>query len=145
MRLLATALLMLLTASCSVVHHNLAGRVFDCKTQQPVAGARVEIHQTDWGMRDGGVVWDKDFAYSTTSGEDGKFTVSYSHGSDAKILVKKSGYMVTQHFSAPSTAAEVGLLAGKESDYSEKCKPLNECLRTTTENGVQVTRDVCEN
>jgi hypothetical protein len=144
MRLLAVAALLFLFASCSVIHHNVAGRVFDCGTQQPIAGARVEIHQTDWGVREGGPVWDKDFVYSATTDAQGKFSVSYAHGSDAKILVKKNSYMVTQHFSAPSGAVEMGLLKGKEIEYSEKCRPLKDCLHTTMENGVQVTRDVCE-
>jgi hypothetical protein len=135
---------LLLLSSCATIHHNLAGRVFDCGTHQPIAGARVEVHEIDWGMREGGVVWDKDFIESALTDVQGHYRIQYSHLSSAKVLVRKDGYRITQHFTGPSDHVDMGLLAGPATEWTEQCKPLKDCLHTTIENGVQVTRDVCE-
>src|SRR3954464_5117189 len=142
--LLSLTLLMLFPTSCAFIHHRIEGRIFDCQTKQAVAGARVEVHETDWGKRDGGVVWDKDYIYSADTDSQGRYKIEYRHDSSAKVVVHKDGYRVTQHFTGPSNQVDMGLLAGPGSEWSEKCKPLNECVHTTMEKGVQVTRDVCE-
>jgi hypothetical protein len=127
-----------------MIRYRIAGRVFDCQTQQPVPGARVEVHETDWGKGATGVVWDKDYVYSADTDAQGNYSIEYRHDSSAKVLVHKDGYRITQHFTAPSKQVDMGMLAGPATEWTEKCKPLNECLHTTMENGVQVTRDVCE-
>jgi hypothetical protein len=143
-RFLAWGIATLLASSCTFLHHSIEGRVFDCGTKQAIAGARVEVHETDWGKRDGSVVWDKDYVYSAETDAQGHYKVEYRHDSSAKVLVRKDGYRITQHFTSPSNQVDMGMLAGSATEWSEKCKPLSECLHTTIENGVQVTRDVCE-
>jgi hypothetical protein len=144
MRIFAIALILLVATSCATIHHTIAGRVFDCQTKQDVAGARVEVHETDWGERDGGIVWDKDFVYAADTDAQGRYKIEYRHDSSAKVLVRKDGYSITQHFTGPSEHVDMGLLTGPATEWTEQCKPLKECLHTTMENGVQVTRDVCE-
>jgi len=134
----------LFPTSCAFIHHSIEGRVFDCQTRQSIAGARVEVHETDWGRGSSGVVWDKDYIYSADTDAQGHYKIEYRHSSSAKVLVHQDGYRITQHFTSPSSQVDMGLLPGSGSEWSEKCKPLSECLHTTMENGVQVTRDVCE-
>jgi hypothetical protein len=136
--------LILFSTSCTLIHHNIEGHVFDCQTKQPIAGARVEVHETDWGKRDGSVVWDKEYIYAADTDSQGNYRIEYRHDSSAKVVLHKEGYRITQHFTSPSKKVDMGMLAGPGTEWSEKCKPLSECLHTTMENGVQVTRDVCE-
>ena len=79
-------------AGCSP---DVSGDVRDASTNRPVAGAEVEVTTSGWGMRDGGLVWDKDYSYRATTGGDGKFRAKGVDGGH-RLAVRAPGYPALQ-------------------------------------------------
>jgi hypothetical protein len=85
-------LLAILLAACSPT---VSGEVRDATSDQPVASAVVEVTTSGWGIRDGGLVWDKDYSYRAATGEDGKFRVKGVDGGH-RLAVRAPGYATLQ-------------------------------------------------
>ncbi len=69
----------------------VSGEVRDATSDRPVADAVVEVTTSGWGMRDGGLVWDKDYSYRAQTGGDGKFRVKGVDGGH-RLTVRSPGY-----------------------------------------------------
>ena len=69
----------------------VSGEVRDATSDRPIAHAIVEVTTSGWGMRDGGLVWEKDYSYRAETGDDGRFRV---HGVDGghQLAVRAPGY-----------------------------------------------------
>lgn len=79
-------------AACSPA---IRGEVRDATSNRPVANAEVEVTTRGWGSRDGGLVWDKDYAYQALSGPEGKFIVKGANGGH-RLAVRAAGYRPVQ-------------------------------------------------
>lgn len=69
------------------------GTVIDFQTSVPVADVLIALHQTGSGFIDGGLVWDKQYVYETTSDQNGRFKIAYKAGSSAHVIATKDGYI----------------------------------------------------
>lgn len=67
-----TAAVLALLAGCSPA---IEGTVLDAATDRPIADARVEIANSGWGVRNGQLVWDKEYRHAARSGADGQFLI----------------------------------------------------------------------
>ena len=147
MRLLCSLVGLLLVgignAACVLQQGSLAGRVVDCRTRQPVAGATIVAHESDWGWSSGGVVWDKAYDYSTVSDAQGRFTLRYRHDNAAHLTIRKPGFRFTLLDTRSNNQLEIGMLSGPETAWSRNCRPSEECLKTWMDNGVQMATDIC--
>ena len=74
---------------------------------------------------------------------DGRFTIDYRHDDAAHLAVRKSGYRITLLDASSNRNLEVGMLAGREMDWSRNCRPSEECLKIWMEDGVQHATDIC--
>lgn len=121
----------------------ISGVVLDCQTNKPISDVEVSVNQIGWGF-DRYLVWDKSYVYATKSDNLGHFKISYRVGSSANILAKKERYITTQQFEHPTDGVMVKLLKGnKPLEVTYNCKLSSECLQTTVENNVQVSRNIC--
>lgn len=121
----------------------IAGYIVDCQTNSPIIGVDVTVNQIGWGF-DGHLVWDKSYVYSAKSDDSGYFKISYNVGSSANITAQKNGYIKAQRFEDPKDGIMVKLLKGnKPPEVTYNCKLSSECLQTTVENNMQVTRNIC--
>lgn len=82
----------ILVGACSPT---VSGEVRDATSDRPVAHAVVEVTTSGWGMRDGGLVWDKDYAYRAETGGDGTFRVKGVDGGQ-RLAVRAPGYPALQ-------------------------------------------------
>jgi len=73
----------------------VSGEVRDATSDRPIANAEVEVTTSGWGVRDGGLVWDKDYSYLAATSEDGKFRVKGVDGGH-RLAVRAPGYPVVQ-------------------------------------------------
>lgn len=122
----------------------IEGQVVDCNTSQPITGAVVLVNQRGWGIRNNNIVWDNNYQTQTHTDQEGHFKLSFHVGSSANIIVNKDGYLDAHQYEYPGTDIIVGLKQGLSSiERTYRCKLASECLETTYENGVQVSRDVC--
>ncbi|MEO5611952.1 MAG: carboxypeptidase-like regulatory domain-containing protein [Sphingomicrobium sp.] len=80
--------LALIIAACTP---GVSGQVRDANSDRPIANAEVAVTTSDWGIRDGGLVWDKNTTHRTTSGPDGKFQLSDMDGGH-RLAVRAAGY-----------------------------------------------------
>lgn len=69
----------------------ISGEVRDATSDRPIANAEVAVTTSGWGIRDGGLVWDKDSTHRATSGADGKFRVEEVDGGH-RLAVRAAGY-----------------------------------------------------
>jgi len=121
----------------------IIGHIVDCQTNNPIAGAGVAVNQIGWGFNDY-LLWDKSYAYSAKSDNSGYFKIKYRVGSSANITVQKDGYIKAQQFEYPRDDVIIKMLQGdKPTEVTYNCKLSSECLETTLENGIQVTRNIC--
>ena len=74
---------------------SVSGEVRDAITNQPIAGAVVEVTTSGWGVRDGGLVWDKESSHQAQSGPDGKFRISGVDGGH-RLAVRTAGFSALQ-------------------------------------------------
>ena len=74
---------------------SLSGEVRDATTNRPIANAVVEVTNSGWGVRDGGLVWDKDYSRGSQTGEDGKFRVTGVDGGH-RLAVRAPGFPAVQ-------------------------------------------------
>ena len=58
---------------------NISGVVRDCESGLPVADAEVTARARGWGVRNGSIVWDKDFVVSALTDDGGKLTQGLAH------------------------------------------------------------------
>lgn len=79
-------------AACT---RSVSGDVRDATSDRPVAQAVVEVTTSGWGVRDGGLVWDKDHSYRAETGGDGKFRVEGVDGGH-RLAVRAPGYPAVQ-------------------------------------------------
>lgn len=91
MRRLAPALALAL-AACT---RSISGEVRDATTDRPIADAAVEVTTSGWGIRDGGLVWDKDNQHRAQSGPDGTFRIKGADGGH-RLAVRAPGYPALQ-------------------------------------------------
>jgi hypothetical protein len=96
------ALLLLATTSCRGEKF-LRGVVLDYDTNAPIEAAHVRVAQTGWGISQGGPVWDKTYTSEVTTDADGHFTLRYTVGSSANMLVEKPGYNQYYWWAEPNT------------------------------------------
>ncbi len=101
----------------------VAGQVYDCVTNQPIANATVTARQQGWGW-DGYLVWDKNYWVTSPSDASGLFTIRFTHGRSANLWVTKDGYRTALQYEYPSPAVRVGMVLGKASDFSQNCQSL---------------------
>jgi hypothetical protein len=120
--------------ACVLQQGTVAGRVMDCRTRQPVAGATLVAHESDWGWSSGGVVWDKAYNYSVVSDAQGRFTLQ---------TIRKPGFRFTLLDTRSNNHLEIGMLSGPETAWSRNCRPSEECLKTWMDKGVQISTDIC--
>ena len=78
---------MVLAACTQGIH----GEVRDATSDRPIANAEVGVTTSGWGIRDGGLVWDKDTTHRVTSGGDGRFSVKGVDGGH-RLAVRAAGY-----------------------------------------------------
>lgn len=78
----------IILAACSPT---VSGEVRDATSDRPIAHAVVEVTTSGWGIRDGGLVWDKDYSYRAQTGGDGKFRVNGVDGG-VRLAVRAPGY-----------------------------------------------------
>ena len=81
-----------LLAACSPT---VSGEIRDATSDRPIANAVVEVTTSGWGVRDGGLVWDKEYRYRAQSGPDGKFRVKGVDGGH-RLTVNAAGYPPVQ-------------------------------------------------
>jgi hypothetical protein len=81
-----------LLAACLPVAQGVEGRVVDHATGRPVAGAAVTLTGRGWGLSDGELVWDKDYAARTHADAAGRFRARVRGGS-VRIAVDADGYL----------------------------------------------------
>lgn len=121
----------------------IAGQIVDCQTNSPIVDAEVAVNQIGWGFNDY-LVWDKSYVYSAKSDNSGYFKIGYKVGNSANITAQKDGYIKAQQFEYPRNNVIIKMLQGnKPTEVTYNCKSSSECLETTLENGVQVTRNIC--
>lgn len=88
---LIAALCMLLVRS-TMASSYIEGTVIDNSTQAPISGVTVAVSNRGWGFADGGLVWDKDYVYQTTTDHLGRFRIAYRVGSSAHVIATQPGY-----------------------------------------------------
>jgi hypothetical protein len=142
-RLVGLLLLGIANDGCVLQRGDLAGRVVDCRTRQPVVGATLVAQESDWGWRNGGVVWDKAYIYPAVSDAQGRFVIHYRHDEAAHLTIRKQGFRFTLLDTGSNSNVEIGMLSGPETAWSRNCRPSEECLKTWMKNGVQMATDVC--
>jgi hypothetical protein len=71
---------------------SVSGRITDYESGEALANVRVIAMQSGWGFSDGSLVWDKAYVSETFSNSEGKFQLTYNHGSSANLLVQREGY-----------------------------------------------------
>jgi hypothetical protein len=121
----------------------VSGHVLDCATGRPIAGAEVHANQSGWGFGDY-LVWDKPYISSAVTDDTGHFTMTYRVGDSANISAEKKGFLKALQYESPRSDAVIKLLQGnKAAEVTYNCKLSSECLVTTLENNVQVSRNVC--
>ena len=123
----------------------VAGRIVDCETRSPVVGAYVEASQHGWGISGGQLVWDKPYPSGTKSGNSGDFVIHYRVGSAARLGAIKDGYIKALQPEVPRKGVVIGMLRGdKPTEVTYNCKLSSECFQTTVENGMPVSRNICQ-
>lgn len=121
----------------------IAGHIVDCQTNSPIVGAEVAVNQIGWGFNDY-LVWDKSYVYSAKSDNSGYFKIRYKVGDSANVTAQKDGYIKAQQFEDSRSDVVIKMLQGnKPIEVTYNCKLSSECYKTTLENGVQVTRNIC--
>ena len=121
----------------------ISGFVLDCQTNKPIDNTEVFVNQRGWGF-DRYLIWDKSYVYVGKSDNLGYFKISYKVGNSANISAKKEGYITAQQFEKPKDGVILKMLRGsKPLEVTYKCRLSSECLQTTIENNVQVTRNIC--
>ena len=122
----------------------VSGIVLDCSTNEPIVNAEVSANQRGWGLIDGSLLWDKDYISKARTDNSGEFTLGYRVGDSANMRANKEGYITAQQFEPRGEGIVVRLLQGNNpAEVTYNCKLLSECLETTVEDGIQVTRNVC--
>ncbi|WP_309662815.1 carboxypeptidase-like regulatory domain-containing protein [Sphingomonas sp.] len=86
---------LLSTIVLSACSPTVSGEVRDATSDQPIAHAMVEVTTSGWGVRGGGLVWDKDFSYRAQSGPDGHFRIAGADGGH-RLSVSAPGYPPVQ-------------------------------------------------
>ena len=86
---------LLSTIALGACSPTVSGEVRDATTDRPIAHAVVEVTTSGWGVRDGGLIWDKDYAYRGETGASGKFRVKGGDGGH-RLAVRAPGYPPTQ-------------------------------------------------
>ena len=84
--------LVLLLAGCTAPPRRIDGRVVDHASGRPVAGAVVTMTGQGWGVRDGQLVWDKDFASYAVSDAGGRFRARV-RGGGVRVAAEADGYV----------------------------------------------------
>ena len=134
---------MYVNTGCVLQHGAIQGKVLDCKTRQPISGAKIVARESDWGWSSNGLVWDKDYFYAATSDAQGQFALHYRHDESAHLTIRKDGYRFTLMDTPSQNKLEIGMLAGPETDWSRSCRPREECLKVWMEKGVEMATDIC--
>jgi hypothetical protein len=119
-----------------------AGQVYDCATEQPIAGVAVVAHQQGWGW-DQYLVWDKDYSTRTQTDSSGNFRLDITHGDYANLTAVKDGYRQAFQNEVPGLTMKVGLLTGDNTKNSYNCIPEEECLATRQDGNVTVGWNKC--
>jgi hypothetical protein len=123
---------------------SITGVVLDCASNQPIPNVEVSVNQRSWGFIDGSLVWDRDYISKATTSNSGEFTITYEVGSSTNIKTEKEGYITAWQFENPKQGIIIRMLQGnKPGEVTYNCKSSSECLQTTIEDGVQVTKNVC--
>jgi len=132
-----------MASGCARQDKTISGIVVDCETGKSLTDVEVSVNQRGWGF-DKYLVWDKDYVYRTRSNESGYFEITYQVGSSAHLIARKDGYLRADKYEYPQDGVTVRMLQGDApAEVTYDCKGLSECLKTTVEDGVQVTRNVC--
>ena len=84
--------LLLLLAGCTAPPRRVDGRVVDHASGRPVAGAVVTMTGRGWGVSDGQLVWDRDFAVYALSDGGGRFRARVRGGS-VRVAAEADGYV----------------------------------------------------
>ncbi|MEO6581361.1 MAG: carboxypeptidase-like regulatory domain-containing protein [Sphingomicrobium sp.] len=79
-------------AACSP---SVSGEVRDATTNRPIAGAVVAVASSGWGVRDGGLVWDKESSHQAHSGPNGEFRIAGTDGGH-RLAVRAAGFPALQ-------------------------------------------------
>lgn len=81
-RLRLTSIAALLLAGCG---QHVSGVVRDAATDQPLAGASVELRNIGWGIRDGQLVWDAEKVSRATTNGGGRFAFDEDGGVNLQV------------------------------------------------------------
>jgi hypothetical protein len=123
----------------------LRGVVYDCATDQPIAGARVRVPRPSTFVDIITFQWGGGENYLATTDSLGRFSINYKGGA-FNAYVSKDQYLDASEFGEAGNA-RIGLVARAPADaiseYSRMCKRSSECLKTETIDGVITVSDVC--
>jgi|SRR3989344_1100848 len=123
---------------------NISGVVRDCESGLPVADAEVTARARGWGVRNGSIVWDKDFVVSALTDDGGAFSLKVSHAPDI-WEARKENYLTALQNGIPSNPLELRILHGTDPlEYTYNCKKSSGCLQCETRDNVQTCRNICE-
>lgn len=137
----------ILLAACSPA---VSGEVRDAASDRPIANAEVEVTTSGWGVRDGGLVWDKEYSYRARSGPDGRFRIEGVDGGH-RLTVSAAGYPLVQtslctrspitvYIGGPFDGADFGknLLLGAGADGTRMGWRFSDGGRTVPQGGAEL-------
>lgn len=94
----------------------LTGMVYDCETTEPISDAKIALTHTNWGFRNGHLVWDKVYPVITCSKENGMYELNYKFGTAIKTT--KEGYLDSYTYSYPGEK-DIGMIKKTEENQYE--------------------------
>lgn len=124
----------------------LVGNVIDCESGEPISDVLVSVNQRGWGITEGSIVWDRDFITNTKSDNGGHYIVKYRVGKSAYLRAEKEGYIPAEWY----TYSDKNVVLRMRKEFAQPvgvvtydCKLSSECLQTTIDDGIKVTRNTC--
>ena len=86
------AFLLAACAALTACGPGVEGVILDGSTEEPIADAKVTLHSTGWGRRDGDLVWDADKSETTRTDSEGRFVFDRDGGNALEIEVDENRY-----------------------------------------------------
>lgn len=125
-----------------VEEKSFSGKVLDCSTGEPIAGAEVKVFQSGFGIDEAPL-----YSYSAQTDAEGNFHIGYRMNDSIHIQAGKEGYARAEQFEQPENGVVVKMLGGnipEKEQPTNQCRKVSECEQQTTENGVTIFRNVCQ-
>ena len=134
-----------------IIYHDynstlLEGKVYDCDTNESIAGAALQVPTATTLLDILTFHWDSAKVLSSTTNQSGMFSIKYRTNA-FNVHVIKEGYLDAQEYGYVSKHIRIGIRKQSNTtdfEFSHMCRRFSECyIETKDTNGATITKDVC--